>query len=467
MLPRAGMPIARGTSPIRIVVAAAVAATATLLAGAASAMAARRSAPAPVSPIRHVVVVFEENHSFDNVFGRFCTSSGRCDGATEGRLHDGSTISLPDASDVVASVAHDSAAQVRAIDGGRMDGFDTFRNCRGSNGYPCFGQYDPEDVPNLTALASAFALSDATFETTPSGSWVSHLQLVASGADGFTGSNPIDSTTGAKRQAGWGCDAFTDAAWLPPGAERPIDVPSCVPDRHGNGPYRPSAVRWVPTIMDRMDTSGLSWRLYAGQGPTKRRFAAGYLWEICPTFSECLNGPQASNWVAGGDIMKDALKGRLPNLSVVTPTPRLSQHNAYSMLVGDNWLGELASAIQSGPDWDSTALFITYDDCGCFYDHVAPPPGAGIRVPMVIVSPYARPGYTDSRTATFDSVLAFVEHTFGVAPLGPGDAAAYDYSGAFDFGGSRLRPIGMRISRIPAWERRYLRAHPGDPNDPS
>jgi phospholipase C len=437
----------------------------TAVIGGASASGMGRAAPS--SPIKHVVVVFEENHSFDNVFGRYCVKSGRCEGATEGRLHDGGVIPLPHAKDIVASAAHNSGAIIRAIDGGKMDGFDTFRNCKEAGGYPCMGQYDPKDVPNLTALARSFALSDATFETTPAGSWVSHLQLVASGADGFTGSNPVNSTTGAHRQAGWGCDAFTDASWVASSGSRPIFVPSCVPSQTGAGPYRPSPVRWAPTIMDRLDQAGVSWKLYAGGGPKKKRFTAGYLWEICPTFAECLLGPQSANWVPSDDILKDAAKGRLPNVSIVTPTPRVSQHNSDSMLVGDTWLGQLASAIMNGPEWSSTALFITYDDCGCFYDHVPPPPGAGVRVPMVMVSPYARAGFTDSRTATFDSILGYIERTFGVSPLGRGDARAYAFGKAFDYTQQPLPPVHMVVSRIPLWEQQYLLAHPGDPDDPS
>ena len=86
---------------------------------------------------------------------------------------------------------------------------------------------------------------------------------------------------------------------------------------------------------------------------------------------------------------------------------------------------------------------------------------------MVIVSPYVRAHSTDPRPATFDSVLAFIEHTFGLMPLGTGDGAAYDYAGSFDLDQAPLPPIGAVVSPIPAWELRYLRAHPGDPNDPT
>src|SRR5262249_46859812 len=141
-------------------------------------------------------------------------------------------------------------------------------------------------------------------------------------------------------------------------------------------------------------------------------------WAICPTFAECIDGPQAANMVDSSQILTDSAAGALPNFSVVLPNQQWSQHNNDSMQQGDNWIGRVVSAIQAdGTDWPTTAIFITYDDCGCFYDHVPPPPGLGIRVPMVIVSPYAVPGYTDSNDANMNSLLAFTEHQFGLAPL--------------------------------------------------
>jgi phospholipase C len=133
------------------------------------------------------------------------------------------------------------------------------------------------------------------------------------------------------------------------------------------------------------------------------------------------------------------------------------------MLQGDNWIGQVVQAVMKTSDWASTAIFITYDDCGCFYDHVAPPAGMGVRMPMVIVSPYARPGYTDSTIASFASMLAFTEHVFGLQPLSSADAGAYDYANAFDAtrttGGS---PPPLATRAIPRREQRYIARHPAD-----
>lgn len=137
------------------------------------------------------------------------------------------------------------------------------------------------------------------------------------------------------------------------------------------------------------------------------------------------------------------------------------------MAVGDNWIGSVVSAIQHGADWPSTAIFITYDDCGCFYDHVPPPNGKlGVRLPMVIVSPYAKPAFTDSNDVGFVGMLAFVEHNFGQPALAADDAAAYDYAESFDYRKpARLAGTTMVTSRIPRSELTRVRAKVLDPDD--
>jgi phospholipase C len=186
---------------------------------------------------------------------------------------------------------------------------------------------------------------------------------------------------------------------------------------------------------------------------------AGYAWAICPSLGECLLGPQESRVAPVGQFVDDALAGGLPNFSVVSPRSADSQHNRASMTQGDSWIGSVVGAAMRGPDWSSTAVFVTYDDCGCFFDHVRPPAGLGIRVPMVIVSPYARPGFTDSSTASFASILALTEHTFGLTPLASDDTSAYDYANAFDFSQTPLGPAVMVRRAIPVWERRWVREH--------
>ncbi|MFL5797857.1 MAG: alkaline phosphatase family protein [Actinomycetota bacterium] len=411
-----------------------------------------------VIPIQHVVVIYEENHTFDNVLGLFCAQHPEraCDGATSGRKSDGTTQPLTAAPDIVPGVIHNPTSQAAAIDGGRMDGFDLIKGCTARVGYRCYSQYDDTEVPNLWTLADHFSLSDRTFSESPIPSWGAHVELVSATLDGFLGAQP-HAATDHRASTGWGCDSFRVADWISPQGDVSLQ-PSCIPARDGTGPYRPSPVPWVPTIMDRLGAAGRSWKIYAA-GPFADQ-TRGYGWAICPSFADCIYTPQRAGMVPYWQVTSDAENGVLPSVSLVMPTGPNSQHNGDSMIAGENWIASVVNAVESGPEWSSTAIFITYDDCGCFYDHVAPPSGLGPRVPMVIVSPYARAGYTDSAVASFASMLAFVEHAFGLKPLSPMDANAYDYANSFDFGQTLLSPVGLPHHVVPASSIAYMRTHP-------
>jgi phospholipase C len=422
----------------------------------------------PPTPIQHVVVIYQENHTFDNVLGTLCTN-GRCDGVRTGKLPSGETIPLSRATDIVPGIDHSRSTQKTAINGGTMNGFANIPACTEAKGYQCYTQYYPGQIPNLAALARRFVISDRTFSMDPIASWGAHLELVAAQLDGFTGSLPV-RTPATGDLKGWGCDSNRDAAWRATPTAKVQMVPSCVPDFSLNpiqypygGAYRPTPVNYVPTIMDRLNQTHRSWRIYASEGPG----IGSYGWAICPTFAECLY-KQRSRMVDSERIITDAKNDKLPSLSLVMPEGSNSQHNFDSMAKGDNWIGNVVGAIQGSADWPHTAIFITYDDCGCFYDHVRPPVKRwGLRMPMVIVSPYAKPHYTDSNNATFASMLAFTEHVFGLSPLSARDANAYDYADAFNFNQPVLRTAKMTTSHISKRERQYLEAHPGDPDDPT
>ena len=430
-----------------------------------------RSAGAP--PIAHVVIIDMENHSFDNVLGKFCadvasgaiTGHQPCDGATTAVLSDGTTVPLTQAPDIVPGVDHSVVGQQTAIDGGAMDGFSRVVGCARSTAYACLSEYYPSQIPNLAALAKRYAVSDRTFEFSTSPSWVGHMVLASANQDGFQGDIPTPSTFTSQTGPGWGCNSYRDAQWWNGTAY--IPVPSCIPDRLGAGPYRTSPVAYVPTIFDRLHAAGLSWKIYGGSGPTQG-YSSGYGWSICPTFYECLGSAQKANWVPAQNVIGDASAAGLPNFSIVAPPSYVSEHNNYSMTLGDDWLGQVMGAIQSGPDWATTAVFITYDDCGCFYDHVAPPAGQGVRVPLVIVSPYVTPGATDSHPATYASLLAYAEHVFGLHPLATADKAAYAYGSVFDYTSPSVSGAATMVRRgIPARERTWLRKHQPVGKDPT
>jgi len=437
--------------------------------------AAARASVVSANPIRHVIVIYQENHSFDETLGKFCElHHRRCDGYTGTvRLKNGAVVAMHQSRDIVPNVFHNVKAQVTAVDGGKMDGWSKVGFCSKKKHFACLTYYVPSQIPSLAALASKFVVADRTFSMANSPSWGGHLYVAAATLDNFTGELPTPAR-GFARGPGWGCNSNLQAPWISPKTHTVSMQPSCIPARPGtldpkrypfNGAMRGTRVSWVPTIFDRLDAKHISWKLYSSTA----------VWAVCPSFAECLYGPQHDNVVATTRILRDAAHGTLPSFSVLLPEggKRTDQHNGNSMLVGDNWIGRAVSAIESGPDWSSTAVFITYDDCGCFYDHVPPgknPDGTpqGVRVPMVIVSPYAKAAYTDHHQATFASILKFTEETFGLAPLSVNDRKAYDYSASFDFNAA---PTGSRTTlgqhRVPAASLRYLAAHPLDLDDPT
>ena len=410
------------------------------------------------TPIKHIVVLYMENHTFDNMLGYWCKqNAGRCpDGGMPPAvtLSNGGVVIPGIMPDFVPKIAHSVAAERDAIDGGKMDGWQHVQGCGPRTNYACISGYVPAQVPNLTRLARHFAISDRTFSMADSPSWGGHLYAVMGQLDGFLGNNPFPAR-GVTPQPGWGCDSNHVTEWRPAGG-RVQKVPSCIPDyslrRANGGAFTPTPVKHAPTILDRLNRARLSWRIYGEPKPAgSGTLAFGYVWDICPSFAECLFTRQKSNNVPSSTFVQDALSGNLPSFAIVTPggqDAKFSEHNKMSMTAGDDWLGQIASAVMNGPEWKSTALFITWDDCGCFYDQVPPgtnPDGTsqGPRVPLVIVSPYARHGYTDTTATTFAGILAYTEHTFGLTALGINDKKAYPFTNAFNYRQRPLRPARM------------------------
>ncbi len=427
------------------------------------------------------MIIYQENHSFDETLGALCVQDNRCDGSLTATLLSGASRALTRSPDVVPTVNHDTLSVNKAINGGAMNGWEKINGCSATAGYKCLTYYDPTQIPNLAALARAYALSDRTFQMDKVPSFGTHIELVTTTLDGFTGVAP-KAKSGFTAKAGWGCDSNKFAQWKDPANPTATvqTVPACIPDytdplpkltsdrsAANGGAITTTPVQHVPTLMDSLDAAGLSWRLYTSSAASKVR---AYTWSICPMFASCLYTAQSQNMVPPTQIVADAQAGTLPSFSVLLPegaTGGTAQHNGNSMLAGDNWIGTVVGAIMNGPDWSSTAVLITYDDCGCFYDHVRPPTGLGIRNPMVIVSPYAKPGFTDSNVATTASMLSFTEHTFGLAPLGTPDATAYDYADSFDFGEPPVPTVRLTQTKVPASSLVYMASHPVDDDDPT
>ena len=423
---------------------------------------------ASAPPIKHVVVIYLENHTFDNVLGFWCNiHRGRCpDGGMPPSvtLSNGAVVTPTVDPDTIPNVNHNGPAQVVAMANGKMNGWNLIpangpqTGCGAKYHYECISGYEPRQMPNIITLANKFAISDMTFSFSDSPSFEGHIYAVAASTDGFWGETPKPPKGVVDKKQGWGCDSGKVVNWFSPAGKK-LSEPSCVPDWSlglpNGGAFEHTAVHYVPTIMDRLDAAGLTWKIY---GATKGKGAYG-LWDICPTFAECLYTSQDKRLVPDDDFAADAAKGRLPSFSVVTPgadTFFNSCHNAQSMTACDNWVGQLISEMEHGPDWGSTAIFITFDDFGGFYDQVYPGTKSnpdrtqqGPRMPLLIISPYAKHGYTDTTHTTFSGILAYTEHLFGLSPLGANDAQAYDFSNAFNYNQAPLTPARMIWRPLP------------------
>jgi phospholipase C len=425
--------------------------------------AARSAAVSPGSPINRVVIIYQENHTFDDVLGAVCQHrKPSCNGYIGPvKLPNGTRAPNVIQPDIVPFVAHTRRAQLIALKG-------RWHKLNGCKREPhiCISHVPPRRIPNLARLARTYTVSDATFASDPTASFGAHIALAMGTMNGFRGDIPIPSTTGAPLGPGWGCISRRDARWEPPGGDDRY-VPSCIPSASGRGPYRRSPVDYRATIMQRMEQAGLKWHIYQGH---KHKAPKNGLWSVCPDFFWCANHRFNLKWVSSSeDFVETARAGRLPHLSMLMPVPSDSQHNWHSMRYGDNYIGRMVRAVMNGPQWRHTAIFITYDDCGCFYDHVDPPRDLGFRNPMVIASPWARRSYTDSRTAVQPySMLTFLQHNFRLTPLTKNVGTAYDYARSFNF--DRKHPLpGVRMTQTPlsARELARLAAIPNHVRDPT
>ena len=471
-----------------------VAAGSAVIAGLApAAVQARAAAPASEaaaaqSPIKHVVVIDMENHTFDNVLGYWCRSHpGRCpDGGmpTKVTLSDGTVVTPGVTPDTIPNVKHSVGSQLAAMNlkGGvpQMNGWQNIPDgsCNAATHYQCITGYKAGQIPNLTSLAQNFAISDKTFSMANSPSWGGHLYPVLGSLDGFTGDNPY-AAKGVTPGPGWGCDSNKVTPWVgPDGATR--DVPSCIPDYKlglpNGGAFKPTPAAYHASIFDRLQSAGLSWRIYGSTVPTGTSLDGGYVWSICPSLAECWYTSQHNNLVDASQFITDAGSGKLPSFSIVSgggsnKAILKSCHNSWSMTACDNYIGQLVGAVENGPDWSSTAVFITMDDFGGFYDQVRPGLNPdytlrGPRMPLIIVSPYAKASYTDTTATTFAGILAYTEQTFGLAPLGPNDARAYPFTNAFNYSQTPLKPVHTVHRPLPP-SAKHIRLTPAEANDPT
>jgi phospholipase C len=403
------------------------------------------------SKIRHVIVAIQENRSFDNLFATFPGA----DGATTGKTSDGKTIKLkrvdlPERCDF----GHSRQGFVRDYDRGKMDRFDLeggSRRCPGKAGTRPYQYVEPAQVQPYWDLASQYVLADRMFQTQGSGSFTAHQDLIAGG----TSIDPLHNLVDFPSHAPWGCDApagTVTSLIKGPGASIPSPVKLKV--LYHQGPF---PCLNYPTLRDLLDAAGFSWKYYSP--PVIN--GSGGIWNGFDAIKAVRYGSEWHTNITKSEkaIFRDISKGALPAMSWLVPDNTNSDHPGSGTDTGPSWIAHVVNAVGASEYWDSTAIVVVWDDWGGFYDHVPPPffdnwGGLGFRVPMIVVSAYARKGsssqggYISHTQYEFGSILKFVEDSFALGRLDTTDVRANSIADCFDFSQSarKFKKISAKYS---------------------
>jgi len=409
---------------------------------------ARARKPRPAGPqgihkIKHVVIIMQENHSFDNYFGTYKGA----DGIPGLAGHPGKLPCIPDPnahrcdtpyhdSELTnAGGPHYQQDAVADIDGGRMDGFVKTVEAAGSgldtDKLGCtvdlhppgcvdvMGYHDQREIPNYWKYANNYVLQDHMFESAQAWSLVSHLYMVSGWSARCTNAYNA-ATCVADNQFPELQNGGSPTQQQLTGAAVGLLTPATT--------ATPPVYAWTD-ITYMLHKYGVSWRYYIEEGtepdcesgamtcvPVQQVVTAPSIWNPMPAFTDVRQDGQTGNIVSTNNIFTDAHQGTLPAVSWVIPSGDDSEHPPANLAAGQEHVTNVINAIMRGPDWDSTAIFLAWDDWGGSYDHVNPPTvdaqGYGIRVPGIVISPYARRGHIDHQTLSFDAYLKFIEDDF-------------------------------------------------------
>jgi phospholipase C len=380
--------------------------------------------------IKHVVIVIQENHSFDNLFATFPGA----DGTTTGKMNTGQTVKLRKSnlySDKLLDNSH--LAFTVDYDSGKMDGF----NAVYVNSIPCpkcaYEYVNPKQIAPYWTMAQQYGLADHMFTTETSGSFNGHQDLIR----GDTVIQPNVSMIDFPTHGPWGCDApsGTTVAEITTGGKYiTVGTYPCTTAFPKSSSYE--------TLRDLLDTNSVTWKYFTPS--LLKGGLAGAYWDAYDVISAVRTGPEwTKNIISPEKKVFGAIKGTLPGVTWVIPDGVNSDHAGIGGGdTGPSWVASVVNAIGQSKYWDSTAIIVLWDDWGGWYDHVPPPQldyaGLGIRVPMILISPYAKPGYVSHTQYEFGSVIKFVEEAFNLGSLGTTDKRANSIDDMFDFQQSPL-----------------------------
>lgn len=416
-------------------------------------------APHAATPIRHVVVIVQENRSFDNLFRGFPGADTVNSGSGHGKTFALKPVPLEDPNDI----EHSHVQFLVDYDAKKMDGFDTElrrfdAKCADRRNDPkCWifytGAYYRQhayayvprtEIAPYWALAQRFALSDRTFVSSNGPSYPSH-QILISGQSAHVVENP--------HGAPWGCDGYAsgDYTWkLAYGSTKPPYFPATT-GVETLGPFPCFSNR---SIADVLDAAGVSWTYYAPSFGQQ-----GYIWSPFDALWPVRFGADWSRNVASPEsrIFDDIASGTLAQVVWVAPSWINSDHAGSYGNYGPDWVGDVVNAIGESPYWNDTAILLLWDDWGGWYDHVPPPQiadkqtgayeGLGFRVPLIAISPYAKPGFVSHAQHETAATLRYIEATFGLPSLGGDDARADALGDLFDYAQSPVpyQPVKTRF----------------------
>jgi phospholipase C len=428
-------------------------------------------APAPlvargIERIDHVVVLFQENWSFDGLFGKFPGANGLANAASALPQSDrnGNVYAvlppslgpdnkpdpripkdLPNApfdlakyippTEKAGNPIHLFYQNQHQIDGGRNDRFVAWTNAGGL----VMSYYDASDFP-LGKIAKRYTLADDFFMGAFGGSFLNHFWLVCACTPEWKDAPQairavLDDKGMLVKDGAVTPDGYVVNTTYTVNAPHPASI---------KDPARLMPSQTLPTIGERLSEKGVSWAWYSGgwndalAGHPHPVFQ--YHHQPFAYFAAYADGTEAKkkHLLDEDEFWKAVKEGNLPAVSFVKPIGPLNEHPGYADLMsGQEHIAKMIEALMASPQWKSTAIIVTYDENGGRWDHVAPPVvdrwGPGSRVPAVIVSPYARRGFVDHTPYDTTSILRFIEKRWGLAPLGSRDAAVNDLTNAFDF----------------------------------
>jgi phospholipase C len=374
--------------------------------------------------IKHVVVIVQENRSFDNLFAGFAGADAPLEGRMNGRLIPLHTVHFAP----LINVNHDFAPAVAAWNHGKMDGFTGAASGTGYSLDLPYAHLDRPEIQPYWDMAKQYVLADHMFPTEFGPSFTGHLSLIA----GTTSLSRTTSVANNPIGGPWGCDAVPGTVSFTVDVERRIRIAG------------PPCYTQFKTMANVLDAGQVSWKYYAPAFSGSDVDKGGVLWSSFDAIKAVRYSP---DWDADivspqTQVLKDAAAGTLPAVAWVIPDWEWSDHPSTGTDYGPSWVGDVVNAIGQGPDWKSTAIVIVWDDWGGWYDNVPPPHvgyrGPGIRVGCIIVSPYARPHYVSHTEYEFGSILRFEEEAFGLPFIGQArdgytDASSTPLDDSFDF----------------------------------